>query len=352
MADKVCANCGAEVPAAAVFCTQCGSRELTVTTADPLAGSPAIAPDSPTVVVDEVAEAPSFGAPSGPPPGPPTGPVGGVGSFDEPTMADHTAVVEPTTQWPTPPGAPSPTPVGAAPAGSPSPYGAPTPAPTGQVAGTSGGGRFGAAIVLLGGAGAIVGAFLEWMTITPELADTVSLDGWALSDDAKIALGLGAVAVIAAVVVLAGIGRSVLRIVAAILGILLVGLGAYDTYDILQKLPDELEEAGVSGVEIAAPGLGLILIIAGGAIVLLGALAMSGTSSGTNGAPTATAPGTTTAPQPGFAGGAPGYATPTAPPAGAMPPPGGYAPPSGGYPPPAGGTTPPSGGYPQPPPFS
>lgn len=353
MADKVCANCGAEVPAAAVFCTQCGSRDLTeAPSSPPVSPAATIAPDSPTVPVERTHEPPTPAAPAGATAAAPPD------TTDEPTRADHTIVADPTTVWSPPPEAPLPAPPVAAPPGPvPPPYAPPTPAPT-RVAPpvaarpAAGGGRIGAVLALIGGAAAIVGSFLEWMKITPDWAGAVTLNGWNLSDDAKIAAAVGAVAVVAAFVVLGGMLRSPMRIIVALAGIVLIAIGAYDTYDILQRLPDDLSAANVSGVEIAAPGIGLILVIAGGAAVLLGALAMVGPRR----AMPATAP---TSPEP--FGGPP-------PPTGvgaAVPPAGGYAPPqdaspapfpasgppTGGYGPPPAGHAPPSpGGYPPPPP--
>lgn len=362
MADKVCSNCGKDLPAAAVFCSRCGSRDLhdvgyaPVTEAVPPAGS-VITPDSPTIPVSSM-----------PPPAPPAeAPFSGDFGNSGPTVMDDSTSVWSSSAASTPP---PPEPVAYAPPSDPYPPAQPrVTLPTPAAPSSSGGGRFGAAIVLLGGAVAIVGAFLDWMKITPGWADSFTLSGWTLSDDAKIALGLGAVAIVAAVVVLGGMLRGPVRIVAAALGIVLIGLGAYDTYDIIQRLPDALEKAGVGDIEISAPGIGLILVIVGGVFVLLGALAMaspeprSPSATGAAAAPGSTAPPPPTGhahPTPGTAPAAPGYAAPPTgyapPPVGSTPPPTGYAPPTPGYPdpttghvPPATGPVPPPGGYPPPP---
>lgn len=138
------------------------------------------------------------------------------------------------------------------------------------------GGRLGAILVLIGGGLALVGSFGEWMKMTPDWADPVTLKGWTLSNDAKIVAVLAGVAIVAAVVVIAGNLRGPVRVLSGAIGIVIVGLGAYDTYDILQRLPDALENSGVRGVEIAAPGIGLILVLAGGVVMILGALVMRG----------------------------------------------------------------------------
>ncbi len=132
----------------------------------------------------------------------------------------------------------------------------------------------GAFLALIGGAAAIVGAFAEWLRLTPDQANSISFSGWSLTDDAKIAAALGACGVVCAVVVLGGQLRRAARLLIALLGIGLVGLGAYDTYDIVKKLPDRLKAEGVTGFQITAPQLGLILVMAGGAVMILGALAM------------------------------------------------------------------------------
>lgn len=347
MADKLCANCGAEVPAAAVFCTQCGGRDLIeASVPPPPGGMPAppvteIVPDAPTMPVEADPPPSSAVAAPGPFPGSPSAPA-------PQTIAEQPVMDEPTISWaPVPqpasgPPMPQPTamasPFEANQTRTPAPMPPPTPGTTG-----GGGGKLGAVIVLLGGAAAIVGAFLSWMTITPVGLDAIALSGWTLSDDAKIAVALGAVAVVAAMVVLGGSLRGPVRIVAAIVGIVLVGLGAYDTYDILNKLPDSLESAGVSGVEIAAPQIGLILVLAGGAVILLGALAMSG---GKKPAAVPTDPmaasqaGGPLPPGPASAPPVGGY--PTTPGGFGTMPSSGYGTPPGGYAPPSGGTAPPT----------
>ncbi len=375
MAEKVCANCGAEVPAAAVFCTQCGSRDLKEPPAAPpeetVAPPPPVTPESPTVPVTETQQAPSLAAQFGAEAHRPEPP-------DAPTMADQPVVSDPTSVWSPPPTAPTPAaqapaapPIGGqaatyppGPAAAPGPVSPPTTAPPATAPSSDGGGRLGAALALLGGAAAIVGAFLPWMKITPDWADAVTFSGWTLTDDAKVVAVVGAVAFVAAAVVMGGSLRRQMRVLTAVAGIVILGIGAYDTYDILEELPDSLAAAGVSGAEIAAPQIGLILVLAGGAVVVLGALAMTRAArpveptraqetryvTGAPGGPdTATQPA---APPPG------GYAPPTQvarPGPGQDPPfgggagaPTGYGTPPGGHqaaPPPGGGNPPPGAPY-------
>lgn len=137
------------------------------------------------------------------------------------------------------------------------------------------GGRFGAFIGLIGGALAIVGSFLAWVQVSPVGESAYTVTGWNLSDDAKITLAIGAVAVVLAVVVIGGRMRGFVRLLFVLAGIGLVGVAGYDTYDILKKLPGRLAEVS-PGLEakITGPGIGLILIYAGGALLIIGALAM------------------------------------------------------------------------------
>lgn len=241
MADQVCSRCGTELPAAAIFCNQCGSREL-------------IRPDAPTIPLvttevpppteistppTEISPPPTVAYPAGPPFAPPPNPGDSAGPWVPPTAL------------PVPPD--------------------PAEIPTSRT-----GGRLGAILVLIGGAVALVGSFGEWMKMKPDWADAVTLNGWTLSNDAKVIAVLAGVAIVAAVVVIAGNLRGPIRVLSVIIGIVIVGLAAYDTYDILQRLPDSLENSGVQGVEIAAPGIGLILVLAGGVVIILGALVMRG----------------------------------------------------------------------------
>lgn len=284
-----------------------------------------VTPDSPTVPVSDFdAPAPPTGAfePTRVDTPVPTAPVPPVAS--PPTMVDP-----PTAVYPTPAPTPMATP-------------APVPAPTLPTATAKrGGGRIGALIAVIGGALAILGAFLDWMTLTPTGQAGITFSGWTLSDDAKIVLALGAVGIIAAFIVLGGGLRNLMRLVIAVVGIAVVALGAYDLYDIIENLPDALTAVGVSGVEITAPGIGLILVMAGGAVLIVGALAIVGpkdaatTAAGTAPAPMAPPPLAT---PPGPVG----YGTPQA---GYGPPPGGYGTPQPGYGPPQGGYGPPQGGY-------
>lgn len=152
---------------------------------------------------------------------------------------------------------------------------APAPFAAPKAAKSSSGGRFGAFVGLIGGALAIVGSFLAWVKIAPGNDAAYTVTGWKLSGDAKIDLAIGAVAIVLAMLVLGGQLRGLVRLLLALGGIALIGLGIYDTYDILKKLPDRLVGSFPDGgAKITGPGIGLILVIAGGALLLLGALMM------------------------------------------------------------------------------
>ncbi len=139
---------------------------------------------------------------------------------------------------------------------------------------SSGGGKFGAVLALLGGAAIIVGAFMPWMKSTPTGGVEQSISGWKLSGDAKIDMAIGAIAVLLAVVVLAGNLRAVARPLLLIGGVAAIGIAAFDTYDILKRLPDRMASTFPEGAKLQAPGLGLILVFAGGALLVVGAVAM------------------------------------------------------------------------------
>ncbi len=129
-------------------------------------------------------------------------------------------------------------------------------------------------VALLGGAVIIVGAFMTWLTSTPTGGVEQTITGWTLSGDAKIDVAIGAVAVILAVVVLAGSFRAVARPLLLIGGIAAIGIAAFDTYDILKRLPDRMASTFPEGAKLQAPGIGLIMVFVGGALLVIGAIAM------------------------------------------------------------------------------
>lgn len=289
------------MPDGAMFCTQCGNRF----------DQPVSEPVTEAVAADA-------DAPATPPPAAPTeslepDPTQPVSPQADPTQVWSTPPVAPTAAGtpdatPTPPTLPPPTeppmapvmvPPGPAPTAPPGPPVAPptaaawgtppqsqppmasppmTPAPaaspTQEQTRVPGGGKFGAIVGLLGGAALIVGAFLPWLTSKPVGGLEQTISGWSLSDDAKIVLAIGAVAVVLAVVVLGGYLRGLVRGLFLIGGIAAIAIAGYDTYDILNRLPDRVAGLFPEGAKFAAPGLGLILVFAGGALLVIGALVM------------------------------------------------------------------------------
>lgn len=259
-------------------------------TADPTQtwSAPPVAPSAPA---DQI-------WPAAPGSGPPAAPVA-LGSTPPPPLTAPQPVVPPaapagtgwqapTQTWDQPSAVPTPVaPVAPYPEAAPPqavppqpgapayPGYAPAPAAAPKATKTSGGGRIGAFVGLIGGALAIVGVFLAWVKIAPSNNVSYTVTGWNLSNDAKIDLAIGAVAVVLAVIVIGGRMRGFVRLLLALGGIALIGLAAYDTYDILKKLPDRLAGSFLDGgAKITGPGIGLILIFAGGALLIIGALMM------------------------------------------------------------------------------
>ena len=318
------------MPEGAAFCTQCGGRTLVAgnpagesdaTQVVPAVPDPApevTADPDPTQVVPQTV-APASPSPSGfaapeappaaasPPPAtadptqtwsaPPAAPAAqgwpaapGMAPAPPPATPSQPAASPlppggagwqaPTQTWDQPPVAPVPPyptagapqqfqPQPGAPAYAPAPIAAP------KAAKSSSGGKFGAFVGLIGGALGIVGSFLAWVKIAPgnDLAYTVT--GWKLSNDAKITVAIGAVAVVLAVLVIGGHLRGLVRLLFAVGGIALLGVAIYDTYDILKKLPDRLAGSFPDGgAKITGPEIGLILIIAGGVLLFIAALFM------------------------------------------------------------------------------
>lgn len=152
-------------------------------------------------------------------------------------------------------------------------YGAPTPQ-AGVAPAPTGGGIFGALLGLLGGIAVIAGSFLAWMTVTPAGGEAQHITGWNLTDDAKIMVAIGALGLLGAVLFLAKVGGVLGRILMAAAAIAAVGLAAFDTYDILKRVPERADilASFPGGADIVGPEVGLIVVFVGGALLLLGAL--------------------------------------------------------------------------------
>ena len=137
------------------------------------------------------------------------------------------------------------------------------------------GGRVAAVIGAVGGITIVAGAFLSWLKIIPVGGSAQTITGWTLSNDAKTIAVLGALAVVLSVVVIGGQLRSIVRALLGIGGAVVLAIAGYDTYDILHRIANHPLTSNLpAGTKITAPGIGLILVFAGGVLLLVGALAM------------------------------------------------------------------------------
>lgn len=129
---------------------------------------------------------------------------------------------------------------------------------------------------LLGGIAMIAGVFLPWMKVAPTGIAALTISGWDLTDDAKIILAIGVVAIVLSVIVIGGQGRGFVRLLLAIAGIATLGLAAFESYDILKRVPKRPDMMALfpGGAEITGPALGLILILAAGVLLIIASLAM------------------------------------------------------------------------------
>lgn len=333
MAGQLCETCGASMPLGALFCTQCGTRfaqSISGTASGPEAERPSppsppqtdptliVTPQAdptqvwqsaPAVPVAEPPQAPSMppAAPSWQTP-PPTShappampPTGYAPPPSTPTFPPAPPTFPPSPQAPpwqaTPPGAPQGPPWQASPPTSPqtplwqSPPPAPpqmppfqgtaagsppqTPVPFAGALRARRGGRVAAVISALGGLAIVAGAFLSWLKIVPVGGTAQTITGWTLSNDAKTVAVLGALAVVLSVVVIGGQLRGAVRALLVVVGAVVLAIAAYDTYDILHRIANHpLTSHLPAGTKITAPGVGLIVVLVGGVLLLVGALAM------------------------------------------------------------------------------
>lgn len=179
------------------------------------------------------------------------------------------------------------------------PYGQqPGYAAPGTVPASTGGGLVtGGALAIVGGIAAIIGAFLSWASI----ALAVSAGGQSQSvnltvnglgkvggapagadiasngaSDGYLVMAAGAIALIGGVVLLAS-KKSAGAIVAIIGGLGALGLGIYELTQV-SKVEDTLKQqigAAASGVDFnvdASAGIGLWIILIGGAVALIGGI--------------------------------------------------------------------------------
>jgi hypothetical protein len=217
------------------------------TTAPPTQAAPAAAPLAPTPppapaapgTWDQPTQAPTGPPPAGPPPAAYAAPAAAAG---------YAAAPDAYTQ----PGAPAP-------------GGAAAPAKVRRKNPVA------ALLAVLGGGALIVAAFLPWYRAHLADGSIVAVSGWNASNDAKTVLGLGVAALLFSLLVVAGIGNTLMRLLyfagfvasAAVLG--------YDYYDIHQRLPKNADviAKGITQIDV---GLGIAVGLGGSVLLLLVAL--------------------------------------------------------------------------------
>ena len=139
-------------------------------------------------------------------------------------------------------------------------------------------------LILAGAAATVLSAFLTWVTVLglgvvldlgPIGAELGIADGTVAGTDTSLWPGIVAVGVLAGVLGLLGVARSVL----IVLGIATTLAGALLVYymanvvDIETRNSDELESALADALIDTTVGPGTPLLLAGGVLILVGALA-------------------------------------------------------------------------------
>lgn len=315
---QTCQSCGTELPGGAAFCTQCGApgpgaaampqsglatsqdpTQIVTPQNDPTATWPATPPAAPPPSYPSQPMAPPPAAPQSmaPPPAAPS-------AMAPPPMAPPPVVPEP-------PGPPAePTSLGYAPYAAPTPAATPGSYPPGTVPDVppAGGGApsgvgqsaakpanvLAAALGVIGGAAMVVGAFLPY--VKAHSGSTVTtVSGMNATGDAQAALAVGAVAIVLAAALLAKVAPTVLRLL--LLGCAVAGLalGGYDLYDISQQLPksDAIVSSSITQIDV---GMGVFVVLGGGVLLVLAALAVRGPKGSASGAVPASAPAFGSAP--------------------------------------------------------
>jgi hypothetical protein len=193
------------------------------------------------------------------------------------------------------------------------------------------------ALALAGGVAALVGSFLGWAEIRagPFSEQARGIDGW----EGKATVIGGAVMLVAGIRVVAGSHQAIARLrpSAAIGGSVVAGVGIYTALTVRDQLLDaaatqlptaEVEGALDTGLLELSIGVGLYLVIAGGAQGILAAVVAMGARDEAPAASGAGLRGWSSGP-----GGSPGgSATPPAPAVTDIPPPPGHSPNEGGGP--------------------
>lgn len=169
----------------------------------------------------------------------------------------------------------------------------------------------GSVLAIVGGALLAIGSFLVWVTLSGGGFDesTTGVDG----SDGWITFAAGLVAILAGFLAIRS-GRRAIAVVVILAGLVGGGLGVYDALTVRDSIAEELApQLGVSveearaGVDLLVDGgqleismgIGLILVLAGGALALIGGLLMLARRKEQAGAEPAQAPvGMAVAPSP------------------------------------------------------
>lgn len=126
--------------------------------------------------------------------------------------------------------------------------------------------KIGPAMMVVGGGAAVAGSFLAWITVKA-MGQEQTIAGF--QGDGKITVAAAGIAVVLGLIALAGKGvpKASLMIVGVLAGLAAAGVAGYD-YMQMRKAADTVEKLGGS----YTPGIGIYLVMAGGAIAALGAL--------------------------------------------------------------------------------
>jgi hypothetical protein len=186
----------------------------------------------------------------------------------------------------------------------------------------------GSVVAIVGGALLAVGSFLVWVSLSGGgfSESTTGVDG----SDGWITFVAGLVAILAGFLAIRS-GRRALAVLAILAGLAGGGLGLYDALTVRDSIAEELApqlevsvEEARAGVDLLVDsgqldisiGIGLILVLAGGALALIGGVLLPARRAEPAPAEMAAATPMTTEPAPATpAPGAPGASPPPPPPA-------------------------------------
>jgi hypothetical protein len=233
--ERTCTNCGASIPDGARFCTSCGTEAPAASAPEPYTE-----PVAPTTQLPPAAPPAPAWTP-GPQPDPQP-------SWSVPSPAQPAAPAQPP--WQQPQAQPAwqqpqqPQWPGAQPQ-----YAAPPAQKKGNA--------LGGLLAFLGALLLVTGSFTQWVRTNVE-----TIIGWNASVDGKVVVGLAVVALLVGMVLVAGVRNIVPRLALLALGVWAIVIAVVDIIDVGNQ-DDALEPA---------IGIGLVLVAAAGAILLLAGL--------------------------------------------------------------------------------